>query len=303
MDRLDCDRTFVAVLETGSFSRAAARMGVSSGQASKLVSKLEADLGVRLINRTTRALSATEAGQAYYERLKGLIEEFDALDAAVRSVAGIARGRLRLTAPLTFGTMQLAPDLIEFAKAYPEIELDVNFTDRVVNLIEEGFDVAVRVGGPADSSLIARRLAEVRIVTAASPGYLRARRAPEAPADLVDHACIIDTNFRDPLIWRYRVNGETIGVPVKPRARFSNAEACLKAAEAGLGIVRLPNFAVAHSVKSGALTPLLQDFSYGPPGGVFVLYPPGRGLALKVRALIDFLAKRYRGGAPWAPGG
>jgi DNA-binding transcriptional LysR family regulator len=299
VDRLDCDRAFIAVLETGGFSRAASRMRVSPGQASKLVSKLEADLGVRLINRTTRALSATEAGQIYYERIKGLVEEFDALDAAVRNVSGIAKGRLRLTAPLTFGTMQLTSDLIEFAKAYPEIELDVNFTDRVVNLIEEGFDVAVRVGPPpADSSLIVRRLCDNRIVTAASPAYLRARGAPESPADLADHACIIDTNFRDPLFWRYRIEGEIVAVPVSARARFSNAEACVKAAEAGLGIVRLPNFALGGSLKTDALTPLLREFSME-PGGVFALYPPGRGLALKVRALIDFLAKRYRGGGPW----
>jgi DNA-binding transcriptional LysR family regulator len=298
MDRLDCDRTFVAVLETGSFSRAAERMRVSPGQASKLVSKLETDLGVRLINRTTRALAATEAGQAYYERLKNLIEEFDALDASVRNVAGIARGRLRLTAPLTFGTMQLAPALIEFAEAYPEIELDVSFSDRVVNLIDEGFDMAIRIGGPADSSLIARRLCDVRIMTAASPAYLKTHEAPRKPADLAAHACIVDTNFRDPLVWRYRVGGETVGVTVRPRARFSNAEACLKAAEAGLGIVRLPNFAVGASIRSGALIPLLRDFGTE-PGGVFALYPPGRGLALKVRALIDFLVRRYRGGAPW----
>lgn len=298
MDRLDCDRTFVAVLETGSFSRAAERMRVSPGQASKLVSKLETDLGVRLINRTTRALSPTEAGQAYYERVKGLIEEFDALDASVRNVAGVARGRLRLTAPLTFGTMQLAPALIEFAKAYPEIELDVSLSDRVANLIDEGFDMAIRIGGPADSSLIARRLCDVRIVTAASAAYLKTHAAPQKPADLVEHACIVDTNFRDPLVWRYRVGGEMIGVAVRPRARFSNAEACLRAAEAGLGIVRLPNFAAGRSIQSGALLPLLRDFGVE-PGGVFALYPPGRGLALKVRALVDFLVQRYRGGAPW----
>lgn len=298
MDRLDCDRAFVAVLETGSFSRAADRIGVSPGQASKLVSKLERELGVRLINRTTRALAATEAGQDYYERIRALIEEFDAIDASVRNVAGIARGRLRLTAPLTFGTMQLAPALIEFAEAYPEIELDVSFSDRVANLIDEGFDMAIRIGGPADSSLIGRRLCEVRIITAASPAYLKAHRAPQKPAELVEHACIVDTNFRDPLAWRYRIGGETTSVTVKPRARFSNAEACLMAAEAGLGIVRLPNFAVGRSIGSGALVPLLRDFATE-PGGVFALYPPGRGLALKIRALVDFLVQRYRGGAPW----
>ena len=301
MDRLDCDRMFVAVLETGSFSHAAARAGVSSGQASKLVSRLEGELGVRLINRTTRALSATEAGQAYFERLKALIEEFDALDASVRSASGVARGRLRVTAPLTFGTMQLAPALVEFAQNYPEIELDVSFTDRVVNLIDEGYDMAVRVGGPGDSSLIVRRLCDIHIVTAASPAYLQAHGEPKTPTELVEHACVIDTNFRDPLAWRYRVDDAIEAVAVKPRIRFSNAEAAVKAAEAGLGVVRLPSFIAGYSLKSGALTPILRGFETD-PGGVFTLYPPGRGLALKVRVLVDFLARKYRGRPPWDEG-
>lgn len=139
MDRLDCDRMFVAVLETGSFSRAAERLGVSSGQASKLITRLESDLGVRLLQRSTRALSATEVGQAYYEGIKGLIEEFEALDASVREASGMAAGRLRLSVPISFGTVQLAPVLIDFAAAYPAIQLDVGFSDRVVNLVDEGF--------------------------------------------------------------------------------------------------------------------------------------------------------------------
>ena len=138
MDRLDCDRMFVAVLELGGFSRAAARLGTSSGQASKLVTRLEADLGVQLLNRTTRALSPTEVGQAYFEQIKGLIEEFDALDASVRNASGRASGRLGLTVPFSFGTAQLAPVLIDFAGAFPDIQLDVNFSDRVANLVDEG---------------------------------------------------------------------------------------------------------------------------------------------------------------------
>jgi DNA-binding transcriptional LysR family regulator len=172
---------FVTVMETGSFAAAATRLGTSSGQASKLVSRLEAELGVRLLNRTTRAVSATEAGRAYFERLRPLLEEFDNLDLAIRDRAQAPRGRLRLTAPLSFGTAELVPALNDFALRYPEIELDVSFSDRVVSLVDEGFDMAVRVGRAEDSSLIARRLCEVRIVLVGAEVYLaRARRAGDA---------------------------------------------------------------------------------------------------------------------------
>ena len=155
MDRLECDRMFVAVVEARSFTAAAVKLGASSGQASKLVSRLEAELGVRLLNRTTRAVSETEAGRAYFERVRSILDEIDNLDLAIRNVAQTPRGRLRLTAPLTFGTVELARALNDFAAGYPEIELEVSFSDRVVNLVDEGFDVAVRVGRPADTSLIA----------------------------------------------------------------------------------------------------------------------------------------------------
>lgn len=159
---------FVAVMETGSFTAAAERLGTSSGQASKLVSRLENELGVRLLSRTTRAVSPTEAGHAYFDRLRPLLEEFDNLDAAVRDKSGAPRGRLRLTVPLTFGTTEIAPGLNKFASKFPEIELDVSFSDRMVNLVDEGFDMAIRVGRADDSSMIARKLCDVRIVIVGS---------------------------------------------------------------------------------------------------------------------------------------
>lgn len=166
MERLDYDRMFVAVMERGSFAQAAARLGTSSGQASKLVSRLEAGLGVRLLNRTTRALSPTEVGQAYFEGIKQLLEDLDALDESIKNRSGAASGKLRLTAPMSFGTTQLAPALIDFAQLYPGIDLDVSFNDRVVNLVDEGFDAGVRIGNPSDSSLIARKLCSSRVVIA-----------------------------------------------------------------------------------------------------------------------------------------
>ena len=234
---------FVAVMETGGFSRAAERLGTSPGQASKLVGRLETELRVQLLNRTTRALSPTEVGEADHERIKSLIEELDALDTSVRTASGEARGRLALTVPETFGTAQLQAALIEFARAYPQIVLDVSFSDRVANVIDEGFDAAIRVGAPSDASLIVRKLCDNRIVVAASPDYLARRGEPVDPSELSIHDCIIDTNFRDPLIWRFRT-GDGPGsarVPVTGRLRFSNGEACVAAAEAGLGIVRAPD--------------------------------------------------------------
>ena len=292
MDRLDCDRMFVAVMETGSFAAAALRLRTSSGQASKLVSRLEADLGVRLLNRTTRAISPTEVGQAYYDRLRGILDEFDSLDALVKSSSASPRGRLKLTAPLTFGIVQLVPALNDFAAAYPEIELDVSFTDRVVNLVDEGFDAAIRAGHVADSTLIARKLCDMHTIVVASPDYLAQHGEPTHPSDLTQHACIIDTNFRDPLIWRFSVGGHSLPVPLNGRLRYSNAEACLQAAEAGLGIAHLPDFVAGPSLAAGRTRALLSDYTEA-PGGIFALYPPGRHLAAKVRVLVDFLAARY----------
>lgn len=299
MDRLDCDRMFVAVLETGSFAAAAARLGTSSGQASKLVSRLEADLGVRLLNRTTRALSPTEVGQAYFERLRGILDEFDALDAQVKDRASTPRGRLKLTAPLTFGTLQLVPALNDFARLYPAIELDVSFTDRVVNLIDEGYDAAIRAGRVADSSLIARKLCDMRTIIIASEAYLFTHGAPLRPADLGQHACIIDTNFRDPLQWRFRDAGQTTTVALTGRLRYSNAEACLRAAEMGLGIANIPDFVAGPSLAAGRVRALLCDFQ-DETAGIYALYPPGRHLAAKVRLLVDYLANYYRDVTDWS---
>jgi len=293
---------FLAVMETGSFIRAAERLGTSSGQASKLVSSLEAELGVRLLNRTTRAVSPTEAGRAYFERLRPLLEEFDNLDLAIRNTSRQPRGRLRLTAPLTFGTVELAPALSDFAKRYTEIELDVNFSDRVVNLIDEGFDLAVRIGRPADTSLIARKLCDIRIVLVGSKPYFEERGEPASPTDLEGHDCIIDTNFREPERWPFRDGeGEPIAVAIRGRLRYSNAEACLRAAEAGLGLAYLPSFVAGPAIRAGRVKPVLEQFS-SPPFTVHALYPHSRHLAAKVRVLVDFLAERYRGQPHWEQG-
>lgn len=300
MDRLDCDRMFVAVMETGSFAAAARRLGTSSGQASKLVSRLESQLGARLLNRTTRALSPTEVGQAYFTRVRSLLDDFDDLDAAVKDKAGAPAGRLRISAPMTFGITQLAPALHDFARQYPGINLDVSFSDRIVSLVDEGFDAAVRIGRPIDSGLISRKLCDVRGVAVAADRYLERRGHPKRPEDLAEHECIIDTNFPQPFVWRFRDKSDTaLTVNVSGRLRFSNAEACLGASEAGLGIAYVPDFVAGTSTSAGRVRPLLQDFA-DEPFGIFVIYPPGRHLAASVRVLVEFLATRYRGTPEWS---
>lgn len=281
---------FLAVVETGSFAAAATRLSASSGQASKLVARLEARLGVKLLNRTTRALSLTETGQTYADRLRGLIEAQDDLETEVRNVGINPRGRLRLTAPLSFGTLRLAPLLADFAAAYPEVSLDVTFSDRLANLVDEGFDAAIRIGNPADSSLIGRRLGQVRMLVVASPDYLARHGDLTEPEDLTERDCIIDTNFREPYRWSF---GDSPGVAVSGRLVFSDATACLAAAEAGLGIAYMPEFVATDRLTAGRVVRLLAG--HAPQiVAIHALYPGGRNLPAKVRVLVDFLAEALR---------
>ena len=301
MQRLECERMFAAVMETGSFAQAARRLGTSSGQASKLVSRLEADLGVRLLNRTTRALSPTEVGQAYYERIRAVIEELDALGEAVKNRSGSVSGRLKLTAPLSFGTKQLVPALVAFASRYPDVSLEVAFSDRLANLVDEGFDAAVRIGHQSDASTVVRKLCESRIVVVASPAYLSAHGTPATPDALAAHDCVVDTNFKDRDSWHFGIAAKAVTVNVRGRIHLSNADACVAAAEAGLGITQVPSFVAGDAIHAGRLVPLLRGCE--PPAvPVQVVYPPGRHLALKVRALVDFLAERFRGEPEWDKG-
>lgn len=290
MDRLTAERMFVKVVETGSFAAAARRLGTSSGQASKLVSKLESDLGVKLLNRTTRALSLTEAGQAYADRMRAILESFDDLTTELQSAASTPRGRIRLTAPLSFGTLRLAPILARFARDYPEISLEVQFTDRIVNLVEEGFDAAVRVGRTMDSALVGRKLGSARMLTVAAPHYLALRGRPLVPADLSTHDCILDTNSRDPGVWLYR---QDTRANVSGRLIFSNATACLAAAEEGLGIAYLPDFVVQDQLVQDRVVEILTDWSEVALG-IHALWPGRRNLPRKLRVLVDYIAAELR---------
>ena len=294
---------FVAVVENGSFAAAARRLGVSSGQASKLVAGLEAELGVQLLARSTRALSLTEVGRACHGGIRGFLAEFDELHAAVRTVSGRPSGQVRLTAPQPFGRLRLLPLLLDFARRFPEIRLDVDFSDQLRNLVAEGYDAALRVGHPTDSSLMARKVCEVGIALGAAPGYLDRRGMPGRPQDLEAHACIVDTNFHDLGTWRFRVPGtrEPFAVPVTGAMLLSNGEACIAAAEAGFGIARVPDFVAREGLASNRLRRLLPDWE-DQPFDVQATYPPARHLAARVRVLIDFLAAGLGGRGEGVPG-
>jgi DNA-binding transcriptional LysR family regulator len=300
MDRLDELGAFVAVADARSFTQGARKLGVSSAQVSKLVARLENRLGARLLNRTTRDVSLTDTGQAYLERARELLQGFEALETSVRDQTGPS-GLLKVSAPVSFGRNQLTPALLDFASGCNAVSLDVVFSDRMVNLVEEGFDVAVRIGHLSDSSLVARRLAAVRMVTCASPGYLARAGTPASLEDLTDHEAVLDTNGRDPTIWRFGPQSEPREVRVHGRLRFSGAEACAAAAVAGFGLTRSPAFAVADDLRAGRLVPVLCNHE---PEliHVYAVYPHARHLAAKVRAFVDFLAQRYAGEPEWHQG-
>ena len=230
-----------------------------------------------------------------------MIEELDALGEAVKNRSGSVSGRLKLTAPLSFGNKQLVPALVDFATRFPEVSLEVGFSDRVVNLVDEGFDAAVRIGHQSDASTVVRKLCESRIVLAASPAYLAQHGTPATPQDLGRHDCVVDTNFKDRDTWHFRLDSKPVTVNVRGSIYLSNADACVAAAEAGLGITQVPSFVAGDAIHAGRLVPLLRGME--PPAvPVQAVYPPGRHLALKVRALVDFLAERFRGEPEWDKG-
>jgi len=300
MDRIEEIRGFAAVADAKSFTQAARRLGISSAQVSKLVARLEDRLGARLLNRTTRDVSLTDTGRAYLARARELLEDFDALESSVGDTAG-PRGLLRLSVPVSFGAVEIGPALLDFAAAHSQIGLDVSFTDRAVNLVEDGYDAAVRIGNLSDSSLVARRLAVSRVVTCASPDHLAKHGTPRTPADLAGREIIIDLNPRDPFVFDYGRGAGRQPVRVDGRLRFSSAEACLAAARAGFGITRAPAFAAVHDLRAVRLQSLLCTFE-PEPVPIHAVYPQTRHLAAKVRAFVDFLALRFAGEPEWHRG-
>ena len=291
MDRLSSLQAFVRVAETGSFSEAARRLRSSKSAVSRQVSALEAELGARLLHRTTRSLTLTEAGRGYFERAARILADLDEADRSVSALQTAPRGRLRVNAPMSFGFLHLAPAIPDFLSRYPEVEIDMIMNDRFVDLVDEGFDVAVRIGHLEDSSLVARRLAPIRRVVCASPAYLAARGTPASPDELKMHACLCYSNV--PREWRFvAADGRPWPVEVKGPLSANNGDALRIAALKGVGMINQPTFIVGGDLQTGELVSVLADF-VPQDLSLHAVYPHSRHLSPKVRAFVDFLAARF----------
>ncbi len=293
MDRLAAMTAFARVAETRSFSEAARRLGVSKSVVSRQIMALETDLGARLFHRTTRSLTLTEAGQGYYERVSRILADVDEANQSVTRLQAAPRGRLRVNAPMSFGVRHLAPAIPDFLALHSEVEIDMSMNDRFVDLVDEGFDVAVRIGRLTDSGLVARKLAPLRRVVCASPAYLAAKGVPRTPADLAAHQCLSYSNMAVSDEWSFvGAAGRPMAVEVKGRLRVNNGDTLRIAALRGLGLVTQPSFIVGADLQAGTLVGVLSEY-VAQDGAVHAVYPHSRHLSPKVRAFVDFLAERF----------
>jgi DNA-binding transcriptional LysR family regulator len=294
MDTLTRMRAYIEVVEAEGFSAAARRIGRSKALLSKYVRELEDELGALLINRTTRQFSLTEAGHSYFARASELVKEIDSLAESVRETAGDVRGRIKLTAPRTFADAPIGRSLIDFAVAHPEIMLDIRLDDRFVDLVEEGFDLAIRITRLEDSSMIARRLAPFAIAICGSPELIERVGLPTKPADLSKMPCVIDTNSRWLANWPFvGEDGQMTSVTVSGRLEVNSPLATRNAACAGLGFAGLPDFIAEPELKSGRLVAVLREFT-PQGGGIFAVYPHRRYLPAKIRVLVDYLVQWFK---------
>ncbi|HUR41910.1 MAG TPA: LysR family transcriptional regulator [Verrucomicrobiae bacterium] len=297
MDRIAEIAVFVRVVELGSFTRAADALEVSKAAVSKQVSRLEQRLGARLLHRTTRRLTLTEAGDALYRRSAGALIELGEAEKEVAQLTGAPRGLLRVSAPVYFGSVSLAPHLAAFRARYPEIALDLELDDRLVDLVKERFDVAVRISAMTDSNLVARRLSPCPLVVVGSPAYFKRHGMPRTPADLAAHTCLTYALARTPNEWRLRPpRGRWIAVTVASSLR-SNSDFVLKQGVLdGLGLGMFPNFFVERELAEGRLRQALADCETS-AASINVVYASRRQLLPKVRAFVDFMAERFGSGA------
>jgi DNA-binding transcriptional LysR family regulator len=293
MDRLDAMRVFVAVADAGSLSAAARALKVPLPTVSRKLAQLEEHLGVSLIVRTTRKFVLTEPGRTYLESCRRLLGEIETAERMAAGEYATPKGRLHVTAPIVFGRLHVLPITLAFLKAYPEVDLRLFLVDRVVDMIEEGIDVALRIAHLADSSLIAARVGTVKLVTCAAPAYLKSNGTPRMPGELIQHDCIGSANLSALDRWPYHVDGEERAVAIHARLAVSTAEAAIDAAVAGLGITRVLSYQAAAAIKSGKLKLILRSFEL-PEIPVSLVHPEARLTPPKVRAFLDFAAPRLR---------
>ncbi|GCL62823.1 LysR family transcriptional regulator [Pseudaquabacterium pictum] len=293
MDRLQAMTTFVAVVDSGGFASAARKLNLSPPVVTRAVAELEERLGLRLLTRTTRVVRVTDAGARFAEDCRRILADIDEAETVATGTHAAPRGTLTLTAPVLFGHLYVTPVLVRYLQQYPEVDAQCLFLDRVVNVVEEGIDVAVRIGELPDSSLQAVRVGRVRRVLVAAPSYLKAQGVPQRPEDLARHAIVSASGVTPVSEWRFNDAGKPMLQRMQPRMRTTTNDSAIAAAVAGLGVTRLLSYQVASHVRSGALQVLLEDFESAPLP-VHVVHHEGRRATQKVRAFIDLAVDTLR---------
>ena len=299
MDKFEDIEAFIAVVDAGSFTAAAERLNSAKSAVSRRVSALEERLGVQLLRRTTRVLNLTDTGRSFYKSGTRILADLEEAEAAVQQEHGELRGTLRVALPLSFGVRHMGGPIATFSKLHPKVNFDLDLNDRRVDLIEDNIDIALRIGRLSDSSLIARRLFDVRAVVCASPHYLHEHGTPATPEDLRDHRCLVYSNLAEPNKWSY-VDGAGKRQFVKVSASLvsSSGDFLSNAAAHGMGLIIQPTFIASDAIRRGNLIPLLTEYKW-PISPAYAVYPPTRHLSFRVRAFIDFLAEKFAGTPQW----
>jgi len=298
VDKLESLRAFVKVVELESFSKAAEALRVSRSAVSKYVQELERELGVQLLNRTTRVTAPTETGVSYYQRCVAILAEIDEADRAASNLQSSPRGLLRVNAPMSFGTLHLGRALADFMTRYPEVTIQLTLADQFIDPTRDGADVTLRIAELENSSMIARQIVPARRVMCAAPAYLEAHGSPQRPADLREHACLTYGYLATGNQWKLKGPDGDHWVPVDGPLCVNNGEVIRDAALRGLGIALLPTFIVGPELQSGTLVSVLAEYTES-AAHLYAIYPPTRHLSLKVRLFIDFLVERFGNRPYW----
>lgn len=300
LNRIGDIAAFIAAVDTGSFTRASASVGLSRSAIGKSISRLESQLGVRLLNRTTRQLSLTDEGRVMYQRCKLILQDLEEVDATMALRREKPTGTLRLTAPLSFGQRHILPMIDRFLKQWPELRADIVFTDRFIDLIEEGFDIAIRVGEPReDSRILTRTIATQCMTTCASPDYLAQRGTPLTPDDLHQHDTIFFRNAEKRRIWRYTTASGVFLYDGESRMDIDSSEAVLSSVISGFGVAQLPDYLAYQAINSGLIVPILTAFRTEPEP-IRIMYPSKKYLSPRIRGFVDLLTGEWQTqGLPW----
>jgi DNA-binding transcriptional LysR family regulator len=299
MDRFENMATFVRVVEAGSISGAAERMGIAKSAVSRRLKDLEAHLNVQLFHRTTRQMNLTDTGRAFYHQCVRILDDVLEAESATSDAHGTLKGNLKIALPTSFGLLHVGPAINDFARMHPDIEFDLDFNDREVDLIQEGFDLAIRIANLPGSSLIARRLATIQTLLCASPEYLKKKGIPQLPQELTGHQCLVYTLVPDfDYLQFVGPDEKQIRIRVSPYMKASAGEYLKDAALSGLGIILAPSFIAYKEIEEGRLVPILRNYQ-SKQFDAYAIYPQTRHLSKRVRTFVDFLVKRFEGTPVW----